>query len=154
MSATKLHADDTPVPVLAPGLRKTKLGRLWTYVRDDRPAGDQTPPAVWFAYTPESQGEASEGTPERLHGHSGSRSLWSAKLSIYNLSSTTIVLSMIGATLAPAISALSVFSKWVTLVRCELVLNAQVVRSQLVLKVQVVRSQLVPQQRVHNPAQE
>lgn len=57
MSASKLHADDTPVPVLAPGLGKTKLGRLWTYVRDDRPAGDQTPPAVWFAYSPDRKGE-------------------------------------------------------------------------------------------------
>jgi transposase len=57
LSATKLHADDTPVPVLAPGLGKTKLGRLWTYVRDDRPAGDATPPAVWFAYTPDRKGE-------------------------------------------------------------------------------------------------
>jgi len=28
-----------------------------TYVRDDRPAGDQTPPAVWFAYTPDRNGE-------------------------------------------------------------------------------------------------
>ena len=57
MSAQKLHADDTPVPVLAPGLGKTKTGRLWTYVRDDRPAGDQTPPAVWFAYSPDRKGE-------------------------------------------------------------------------------------------------
>jgi transposase len=57
MSAEKLHADDTPVPVLAPGLGKTKLGRLWTYVRDDRPAGDATPPAVWFAYSPDRKGE-------------------------------------------------------------------------------------------------
>src|SRR5713226_5418757 len=40
MSAAKLHADDTPVPVLAPGKGKTKTGRLWTYVRDDRPAGE------------------------------------------------------------------------------------------------------------------
>jgi transposase len=56
MSATKLHADDTPVPVLAPGLGKTKTGRLWTYVRDDRPAGDATPPAVWFAYSPDRKG--------------------------------------------------------------------------------------------------
>src|SRR6516162_3852775 len=60
MSAEKLHADDTPVPVLAPGLGKTKLGRLWTYVRDDRPAGDETPPAVWFAYTPDRKGEHPE----------------------------------------------------------------------------------------------
>lgn len=57
MSAQKLHADDTPVPVLAPGLGKTKTGRLWTYVRDDRPAGDPTPPAVWFGYTPDRKGE-------------------------------------------------------------------------------------------------
>jgi hypothetical protein len=31
-----LHGDDTPVPVLAPGAGKTKTGRLWTYVRDER----------------------------------------------------------------------------------------------------------------------
>jgi hypothetical protein len=53
MAADKLHADDTPVPVVAPGLGKTKTGRLWTYVRDDRPAGDSTPAAVWFAYSPD-----------------------------------------------------------------------------------------------------
>jgi len=57
MADQKLHADDTPVPVLAPGLGKTKVGRLWAYVRDDRPAGDTTPPAVWFAYTPDHKGE-------------------------------------------------------------------------------------------------
>jgi transposase len=57
MSATKLHADDTPVPVLAPGNGKTKTGRLWTYVRDDRPCGDTVPPAVWFAYSPDRKGE-------------------------------------------------------------------------------------------------
>ena len=57
MKGEKLHADDVPVPVLAPGLGKTKTGRLWTYVRDDRPAGDSTPPAVWFAYSPDRKGE-------------------------------------------------------------------------------------------------
>jgi len=57
LGATKLHADDTPVPVLAPGNGKTKTGRLWTYVRDDRPAGDHTAPAVWFAYSPDRKGE-------------------------------------------------------------------------------------------------
>ena len=57
MAARKLHADDTPVPVLAPGNGKTKTGRLWTYVRDDRPAGDVTPPAVWFAYSEDRKGE-------------------------------------------------------------------------------------------------
>ena len=57
MSAHKLHADDTPVPVLAPGNGRTKTGRLWSYVRDDRPAGDSTPAAVWFAYSPDRRGE-------------------------------------------------------------------------------------------------
>ena len=53
----KLHADDTPMPVLAPGSGKTKTGRLWTYVRDDRPAGEDTAPAVWFAYSEDRKGE-------------------------------------------------------------------------------------------------
>jgi transposase len=57
MAAGKLHADDTPVPVLAPGNGRTKTGRLWTYVRDDRPAGDTAVPAVWFAYSPDRKGE-------------------------------------------------------------------------------------------------
>ena len=57
LAGEKLHADDTPVPVLAPGDGKTKTGRLWTYVRDDRPAGNETPPAVWFAYSPNRKGE-------------------------------------------------------------------------------------------------
>lgn len=57
LDATKLHGDDIPVPVLAPGNGKTKTGRLWTYVRDDRPAGSPEPPAVWFAYSPDRKSE-------------------------------------------------------------------------------------------------
>jgi len=57
LAAAKIHADDTPVPVLAPGNGKTKTGRLWTYVRDDRPAGLKTAPAVWFAYSEDRKGE-------------------------------------------------------------------------------------------------
>ena len=34
-AAERIHADDTTVPVLDIG--KTRTGRLWTYVRDDRP---------------------------------------------------------------------------------------------------------------------
>ena len=55
--AAKIHADDTPIPVLCPGNGKTKTGRLWTYVRDDRPWGDVAPPAVWFQYSPDRKGE-------------------------------------------------------------------------------------------------
>jgi transposase len=57
VDATKLHGDDIPVPVLAPGNGKTKTGRLWTYVRDDRPAGSPEAPAVWFAYSPDRKSE-------------------------------------------------------------------------------------------------
>jgi len=57
LRAAKIHADDTPVPVRAPGNGKTKAGRLWTYVRDDRPAGCSTAPAVWFAYSEDRKGE-------------------------------------------------------------------------------------------------
>jgi transposase len=53
----KLHADDTPVPVLDPGRGRTKTGRLWTYVRDDRPAGSTEAPAVLFRYAPDRRGE-------------------------------------------------------------------------------------------------
>ena len=46
--ATKLHDDDTPIPVLEPGRGKPKTGRLWVYVRDDRPAGSAESPAALF----------------------------------------------------------------------------------------------------------
>ena len=57
LGGNKLHADYAPVPVLAPGNGKTKTGRLWTYVRDDRPAGDTAAPSVWFSYSPDRKGE-------------------------------------------------------------------------------------------------
>jgi len=57
MAAGKVHADDTPVPVLDPGRGRTKTGRLWTYVRDDRPAASTEPAAVLFRYSPDRRGE-------------------------------------------------------------------------------------------------
>jgi transposase len=57
LDTNKLHGDDTPVPVLAPGNGRTKTARLWTYVRDDRPAGDTAAAAVWFAYSPDRKGD-------------------------------------------------------------------------------------------------
>ncbi|HGO6146849.1 TPA: IS66 family transposase, partial [Burkholderia cepacia] len=68
MAAIKLHADDTPVPVLAPGNGKTKTGRLWVYVRDDRNSGDMTPPAVWFAYTADRKGVHPQQHLESFNG--------------------------------------------------------------------------------------
>ena len=55
-AAEKIHTDDTPVPVLAPGTGKTRQARLWTYVRDDRPHGDEAAPAAWYRYSPDRKG--------------------------------------------------------------------------------------------------
>jgi transposase len=49
LAAARLHGDDTTVPVLARG--KTITGRVWTYVRDDRPFGGPAPPAAMFRYS-------------------------------------------------------------------------------------------------------
>ncbi len=46
MAADRLHADDTTVPILAKS--KTDTGRIWTYVRDDRPFGGSDPPAALY----------------------------------------------------------------------------------------------------------
>jgi hypothetical protein len=56
--AKRLHGDDTTVPVLAKG--RTRTGRLWTYVRDDRPFGGPAPPAALFRYSPDRRGERPE----------------------------------------------------------------------------------------------
>jgi transposase len=53
-AAARLHADDTTVPVLAK--ERTKVGRLWAYVRDDRPFAGPDPPAVAFFYSPDRGG--------------------------------------------------------------------------------------------------
>jgi transposase len=57
-AAGRVHGDDTPVPVLAKG--RTKTGRLWTYVRDDRPFGGRDPPAAVFFYSKDRTGEHPE----------------------------------------------------------------------------------------------
>ena len=40
ISCNQIHGDDTPVKVLNPGTKKTKTGRMWVYVNDGRPRGD------------------------------------------------------------------------------------------------------------------
>ncbi len=54
LGAARLHGDDTTVPVLAK--MKTRTGRLWTYVRDDRPFGGPSPPAAIFYYSSDRVG--------------------------------------------------------------------------------------------------
>lgn len=68
MDGVKIHADDTPVSVLDPGRGRTKIARLWAYVRDDRPAAGLTPPAVWFQYTPDRKGEHPARHLRAFHG--------------------------------------------------------------------------------------
>jgi transposase len=66
MSAERIHADDTTVPVLAK--LKTVTGRIWTYVRDDRPFGGTDPPAALFYY---SRNRAGEHPQSHLAGYVG-----------------------------------------------------------------------------------
>lgn len=56
LKAGKIHSDDTPVPVLAPGKGKTAQGRLWTYVVDDGASGSTAPALVWYKFTPDRSG--------------------------------------------------------------------------------------------------
>ena len=56
LKASKIHADDTPVPMLVPGKGKTAQARLWAYVVDDRASGATTPPLVWYRFTPDRSG--------------------------------------------------------------------------------------------------
>ena len=53
LTAGKIHADDTPVPVLDPGRGKTATGRLWVYAANDRASASTTPPATWYRFTPD-----------------------------------------------------------------------------------------------------
>ena len=66
MSAERIHGDDTTVPVLARG--KTITGRLWTYVRDDRPFAGPAPPAAMFFY---SRDRGGEHPSQHLAGYAG-----------------------------------------------------------------------------------
>ncbi len=52
-----LHADDTPVPVLAPGTGRARTGRLWAYLRDERPHASGVPPGVLYRYSPDRRAE-------------------------------------------------------------------------------------------------
>ena len=66
LAAARLHGDDTTVPVLARG--KTVTGRLWTYVRNDRPFGGPAPPAAMFRY---SRDRTAEHPNRHLAGYAG-----------------------------------------------------------------------------------
>jgi transposase len=69
-AAERIHVDDTTAPMLAPGLGRTRTGRLWAYARDERPfCGSATPAAIYF-YShdcgPEHPGSHLAGFPDLL----------------------------------------------------------------------------------------
>ena len=66
LAAERLHGDDTTVPVLAK--TRTDVGRLWTYVRDDRPFGGPAPSAALFRYSRTRRAEHPVG---HLAGYGG-----------------------------------------------------------------------------------
>jgi transposase len=57
MAAPIIHTDDTPIAVLAPGNGKTRTGRLWTYVIDERPWQGRRSPAAYYRFSPDRRGE-------------------------------------------------------------------------------------------------
>jgi transposase len=77
IAGSVIHADDTPIPVLAPGNGKTRTGRLWVYLRDERPhagscgthASGMAPPAVLYRYTPDRKGEHCRAHLAAFRGH-------------------------------------------------------------------------------------
>ena len=59
MASDLLHADDTPIRVLDRSLRDkglgkgVKKGRIWTYVRDQRPWAGTAPPGAVYRFAPD-----------------------------------------------------------------------------------------------------
>ena len=66
LSAERLHGDDTTVPILAKG--RTVTGRVWAYIRDDRPFGGKDPPAALFYASRDRRGEHPERHMARYAG--------------------------------------------------------------------------------------
>jgi transposase len=67
MASDLLHADDTPIRVLDRSAKKKELGkavkqgRIWTYVRDQRPWSGTAPPGVVYYFSPDRKGEHPQG---------------------------------------------------------------------------------------------
>jgi transposase len=62
----RVHGDETPVPVLAK--HQCRKGRLWTYVRDDKPFAGSAPPAAVFFY---SRDRTAQHPERHLAGYAG-----------------------------------------------------------------------------------
>jgi transposase len=66
LAGDRVHGDETPVPVLAK--HETRQGRLWVYVRDDKPFAGPAPPAAVFFYSRDRTAQHPEG---HLSGYAG-----------------------------------------------------------------------------------
>ncbi|WP_233133425.1 IS66 family transposase [Acetobacter sp. DmW_043] len=64
----RVFADDTPLSILDPGRGRTKTGRLWAYIRDDRPFGGTAVPVLVFYVTPD---RTSSWPTRHLKGYNG-----------------------------------------------------------------------------------
>ena len=64
-----IHADDTTVPVLDPGRGRTKTGRLWVAVRDERGFGSTAPPAAVYRYSPDRTAQHAHALLKDCRGH-------------------------------------------------------------------------------------
>jgi transposase len=79
---TSIHADDTPLPVLAPGNRKTKTARFWVAVRNEQTWGSTAPVEIYYQFAPDRKKERAasllEGCRGYLHadGYSGFQALY------------------------------------------------------------------------------
>ena len=68
LAGPRVHADDTPMPMLAPGRGSTQTARVWAYLRDDRPFGGPDPPAVFYEFTLDRKGEHPQRRLREFHG--------------------------------------------------------------------------------------
>lgn len=57
MGLPVIHTDDTTIKVLAPGHGKTRTGRFWVYAADPRVWAGTGPPAAFYRYSPDRDGE-------------------------------------------------------------------------------------------------
>lgn len=68
MAAPVIHTDDTPIAVLAPGNGKTRTGRLWIYLVDERPWQGSHAPAAYYRFSPDRKGERPRDHLTTFHG--------------------------------------------------------------------------------------
>ncbi len=56
LGGSHLHASSMAYPILAHGTGRTRTGRLWLYVRDERPWGSSLAPSAWLRFTADRSG--------------------------------------------------------------------------------------------------